>query len=160
MSTKTLFSILSLLCVVLAVSLGLDTVADWETAWARQDHQAIAGLAISFAAAFFFGLLALCAYLIYEHRSDETEGGLSNECSASLAMLVSAFCSGYLYGVAGAPLLTVSGWPHGYLTILLVGLLPVLMHFNQLLQRWRAAHEQPWLQAHENRNVYPLRPRT
>lgn len=159
MRTLTFFNVLAVALTVLAFSLGMESGADWEAARTADVHL-FAGLAMSVVFAAIFGILAVGCHLYYAYGG-KCNGDLSQEHLIGLATLVAAFCGGYLYGFTGMPFWAASGWPHGYLTILALGLLPVMVNTNHLWWERREARRQPSPPVYEGiSNVREFRPRT
>lgn len=121
----TIFAIFSLLTLPMGIDAGDESN--------RFFNGTLPNIGWAFAGASVVGVIALIGYF-YCMMSERNLGEDTEDClQTGVSMMLSAFCFSYLYGFAAAPLSKESAWLSGWMVFLLVGLVPIVLHFNELV---------------------------
>jgi hypothetical protein len=125
----TLFSILSLITIPMAIHLGEGSNWLWNKSTEESSYGAI-GVVYFFA--FVIGGFAMTLRL-YSMPDDQKEShDLHYNLIMGVATMLSVFCFSYLYAFTAAPVTSETGWLSGWMIYMVVGLLPVILNFNSV----------------------------
>lgn len=125
----TLFSILSLITIPMAIDFGEGSNWLWVNVPQNNDYVWIGG---AYVLALFIGGFALEYRLTKMVKNDDRNADLRHSLINGLVTMLNVFCFSYLYAFTVAPVTNENGWLSGWLIYLVAGLLPVILHFNSL----------------------------
>lgn len=123
----TLFSILSLTTIPMAIHLGEGANWLWNNGTEENGYGSI-GIVYCFA--LVIGGIAMVFRLCTMSHDQKESHDLEYSLIMGAATMLSVFCFSYLYAFTVAPVTSESGWLNGWLIYMVIGLLPVILDFN------------------------------
>jgi hypothetical protein len=125
----TLFSILSLVTIPMAIHLGEGSNWLWDNKTTDNSYGAIS---FAFVAALVAGPISLYVRLYHMPEDNRHINDLHHNLVMGASTMLSVFCFSYLYAFTVAPITSEEGWLSGWMIYLVVGLLPVILDFNSM----------------------------
>lgn len=125
----TLFSILSLITIPMAIHLGEGSNWLWNNG---TDENGYGAIGVVYFFALLIGGLAMIRRLYCMPDDQKESHVLHYNLSMGVATMLSVFCFSYLYAFTVAPVTSETGWLSGWMIYMVVGLLPVILDFNSV----------------------------
>jgi len=123
----TLFSILSLITIPMAINFGEGSNWLWNN---DTDDNSYGLIGWVYAVALVVGYIALILRLYCMSDDQKESNNLDHSLIMGAATMLSVFCFSYLYAFTVAPITSETGWLNGWLIYMVIGLLPVILDFN------------------------------